>query len=264
MYTLIQLLTELYLVALSPSLPQTCKYIYHAVKSFPPFIHAQYIYGRHPPSVCFPFGVDQSAYISGTCVTQALLHPICTVPVLKSMVHIISSASTKYPYLNNGGSFLLPKRVFRYLEEDAGVLGPNSEPLPLLRFLCSPEITLPTLFSDIANSHSGYPLVRAVHAGFIHLIRFLLNHGADPRLRGCMAVKVAIGKKDLSLVKMLIEFEPEGKGREGSAKRRRRLDRVTIESFMLDLAVRCDARDIVRYFVHEKGCVPHLRMLKVI
>lgn len=79
-----------------------------------------------------------------------------------------------------------------------------------------------------------------------------------------MAVKVAIGKKDLSLVKLLIEFEPEGNSSGGSAKRRRRLDRVTVQTFMLDLAVRCDARDIVRYLIHEKGCVPHLSTLEVI
>ena len=93
-------------------------------------------------------------------------------------------------------------------------------------------------------------------------MRFLLDHGADPGEQDCLAVKVAIGKKELTMVKMLIEFEPEPVAKGG--KRRRRADRVVVTPSMLDLAVRCDARDIVRYFMEEKRCIPNMGTLKAI
>jgi len=83
-------------------------------------------------------------------------------------------------------------------------------------------------------------------------VRLLLHHGADPGERECSAVKVAITKKDLTMVKILIEFEPEPETR---GKKRRRADRLVVTPWMLDLAVRCDARDIVKYFMEEKRSV---------
>ena len=141
--------------------------------------------------------------------------------------------------------FELPRRLFRSLGESSERLDANSEPLPLLQYLWERRTKI-DFVKPRPNSHDGYPLVRAVHARFTPLVRFLLDHGADPRERDCMAVKVAIRKKDLTMVKILIEFEPEPGA---TAKKRRRADRVVVTPSMLDSAVRCDARDIVTYFM---------------
>ena len=68
---------------------------------------------------------------------------------------------------------------------------------------------------------------------------------------------VAIRRKDLSLVRRLIERpkEPE------KTKRRKLEDRILVTSEMLRMAVKCDARDIVEYFTLEKGCIPDMQTL---
>ena len=221
-------------------------------------------------------------------LTRALRYPLCTISVLEAIHRICLPTRNSSLSLHAGDSkeqlehtaFELPKRIFRSLGQepsDRSVLPPldgNSDPLPLLRLLWKRH-TISTEFDHSAaepviarryavNSHGGYPLVRAVHAQFVPLIQFLLDHGADPRLRECMAVKVAIGKKDLTLVKMLIEFGEESGPGTKVGKKRRRLDRVEVTPYMLELAVRCDARDIVQYFVEEKGCIPNMKTLKAV
>lgn len=72
---------------------------------------------------------------------------------------------------------------------------------------------------------------------------------------------VAIRKKDLSLVRLLIErvLSPEGK----QTKRRRLEDRVAVSPEMLKVAVKCNAREIVDYLTKEKGCIPDIQTLQM-
>lgn len=132
-------------------------------------------------------------------------------------------------------------------------------------------------------------------AGFVHLVRFLLKHGASPHHKNGLAIHAAIRRKDLALVKMLIEPDSAppvnsdviGAGQvqvgrsdatvalskkrirsdieipSKSAKRRKLEDRVTVDREMLKTAVACNAQDIVVYFVHEKSCVPDMQTLKL-
>ncbi|KAF8589351.1 hypothetical protein K439DRAFT_1628786 [Ramaria rubella] len=257
----VELIAELYMLALSPVFPHTCKYIHSAIQSSPSSVHAKYIFGRHPPGVYCTSSKDAPIYISGSPFTRALRYPICTIPVLESMLRIISRTPRKEINIDISNTFELPRRLFRSLGKSEATLNADSEPLPLLRFLWEERPSF-SFVTPIVNSHDGYPLVRAVHARFTPLIRFLLDHGADPEKRDYMAVKVAIGKKDLELVKMLIEFEPEAKA--NATKKRRRADRVEVKPFMLDMAVRYDARDIVQYLMEEKGCIPHMKTLRAI
>ncbi|KAF8462472.1 hypothetical protein JB92DRAFT_3089526 [Gautieria morchelliformis] len=256
----VEIIAELYLLALSSCFPQTCKYIYDAIKSFPPSVHAYYILGRHPPAICWPSSKAGPTYIAGPPLTQALRYPLCNIPVLEAIRRIIL-LHTNIVNVNIATDVVeLPKRVFRSLQDSDAPLDANSEPLPLLQFLWERR-TQVDFAKPKSNSHNGYPLVRAVFARFTLLVRFLLDHGADPRRQDCLAVRVAIVKKDLMLVRMLIEFEPEPGA---SAKKRRRTDRVAVEPSMLDLAVKYDARDIVQYFMEEKGCIPNIKTLKAI
>jgi len=124
---------------------------------------------------------------------------------------------------------------------------------------------MPNIPHPNINAHDGYALTKAVHAKFLPLIQFLLNHGADPQYKDCLAIRVAIRQRDLALVKLLIErdessYEPGG-GRTGRRKRRKLEDRVEINRAMLRAAVKCDARDIVDYLTREKGCVPDMQTL---
>ena len=62
---------------------------------------------------------------------------------------------------------------------------------------------------------------------------------------GIVWLKVAIHNKNLELVKMLIEFEEEPKT---SAKKMwKRRNRIKVEKFLVDVAIECAARDIVKY-----------------
>ena len=106
------------------------------------------------------------------------------------------------------------------------------------------------------ESHQGYPLVRAVFVGAVPVVRFLLEHGASPCRRGALPVKIAIRRRDLALVRLLVE-PPEAPpdGHEKVA------DRVQVTSEMLKIAVISRAHDIAEYLVNEKGCVPDLETL---
>jgi hypothetical protein len=137
----------------------------------------------------------------------------------------------------------------------------GSEALPLLHFLYeSPQLrTRPDV-----DSHDGYPLARAVLAGAVPLVRFLLDHGASPRRRDAIAVRFAIKRRDLVLVRMLVEPPEVPLGERRTGKRRKLNDRIQVNSEMLKLAVRCDARDIAEYLINEKGCVPDLKTLSLL
>jgi hypothetical protein len=144
---------------------------------------------------------------------------------------------------------------------------------------------LPYLFSTYdpsPNSHKGYPLSRAVLMSHYPLIAFLLSHGADPSARGNMAVQIAIAKKDLGMVKMLVERDADwavggqaggaaaravthgGRGVDadvrdagikpkGSPKRQKLGDRVKITDDLVQRAMEKGTREMVEYFVHDKG-----------
>lgn len=128
--------------------------------------------------------------------------------------------------------------------------------MPFLQYLLeSPNI--PPLNVD---SYDGYGLTKAVHARFIPLVQLLLNHGASPQGKEGLAVKVAIRQKDLALVKLLIERNASQKTK---AKRTKLKDRMEANQGMLRAAVICDARDIVEYLIHEKGCIPDMQTLNM-
>ena len=152
----------------------------------------------------------------------------------------------------------LPKRLFKSLVPKISpcVWTESDYPLPFLKYLCNiPEIHPPDV-----NSHGGYALSRAVYAFHIPLIQFLLTRGADPSRKDNIAIKIAIRRKDISLVRVLIE---PGKGNRNKNKKRKVSDRVQPTKEMLKMAVKCDARDIVDYFIIEKGVVPDMQTVRM-
>lgn len=119
-------------------------------------------------------------------------------------------------------------------------------------------------------------------------MKVLLEMGADPGKQGALAVKVAIRLRNLAHVRMLVERTEAVCPRDGSntssgavgnlagpspsgnhdarcsscRKRRKLEDRVIITTELVGEAVKADARDIVDYFVHDKGCSPTLKTLE--
>ncbi|KAF9017463.1 hypothetical protein BDZ89DRAFT_378579 [Hymenopellis radicata] len=145
----------------------------------------------------------------------------------------------------------LPKHLFRRL--DGRPRSDADELLPFLR-LIDANPAIPPLN---VNAHSGFALTMAVHASFIRLIHHLLEMGANPAAaKDAIAIIVAIRKKDLNLVRMLVEHK-------SCSKRWRIPDRMRCSEFpeLLKVAIKVDARDIVDY-LREKGCVPDLGMIK--
>lgn len=147
----------------------------------------------------------------------------------------------------------LPRRLFRPAKDDAAPIH------PLIEHLFQ-------AYTPSANSHKGYPLCRAVITANYDLISFLLSHRADPAIKDHLPVQVAISVKDVRAVRMLVERTEEEKGvqvddeigrkqgRERRRVKRRRLsDRVAITPALVECALKKGSKDIVEYFVQEKG-----------
>lgn len=97
-------------------------------------------------------------------------------------------------------------------------------------------------------------------AGFVPLVKFLLGNGGDPGRKGAIAVMAAIQKKDLRMVRLLVEGDL---GNSSSAKRRRVPDRVVCTRAMLQRAVKAEAQDIVQYLL-AKGVTPDMQTLRLV
>lgn len=94
-----------------------------------------------------------------------------------------------------------------------------------------------------------YPLARSVINQNYELVEFLLRHGADPNKKEAFALTAAIEKKDLRMIRLLVEPADDA----SPGKRRRLRDRITITPTHVQHALSHGSPDIVDYFVHEKG-----------
>jgi len=100
-----------------------------------------------------------------------------------------------------------------------------------------------------------------VSAGAVPLVRFLLDQGASPRRRDALALRIAIKRRDLSLVRLLVEPPDPPSDEHRTGKRRKLADRVKVTTETLRLAVECGAHDVAEYLMDEKGCVPDYRTI---
>ena len=220
-------------------------------------MHADYLAARHAALLI----TSHRPHI----ITYALRFPLCTLPVLAALLERSTSISStggapanddKKRSSARGPSRPrppdLPRRLFRQLSAS------GDEVLPLLRYLYRSGSTWP--YPD-ADSHDGYALVRAVYVGAVPLVRFLLDHGASPRLGKALSVKLAIKRRDLALVRLLVEPPDVCPEERRAGKRRKLADRVQVDSEMLKAAVARGAQDIAEYLMNEKGCVPDLETL---
>jgi len=195
--------------------------------------------------------------------TVILRFPICTQEVLDAVFRI------SHDIIKPGYHPELPRRLFRHLAPRAPCKrsaanepewSAEDYPIPLLKYLYNhPKLPRPNI-----NSHEGYALTKAVYTGFVPLVRFLLSKGASPKRKDCMPVVVAIRRKDLALVRLLIERDASGPCAKTSKGKKRKLeDRLVVTPELLKVAVKSDARNIVQYFTQEKGCIPDMNTIRL-
>ena len=134
-------------------------------------------------------------------VSKVLRYPICNQLVLEAILRHPTCPQELTEHTE------LPRRLFRSLvprparRSGKSPWSENDEPLPFLRYLYNhPRVPPPD-----ANRHDGYALTKAVFAGFLPLVSFLLAAGASPACKSGLPVMVAIKQKDLALVRKLIE-----------------------------------------------------------
>lgn len=282
---------QIHLEALNPALPLVSRRLYDILTSTPASLRAQYLMRK------YPFEKEESSTARlGFMVQASLRHPICDVTVVQAIHRLFDLEEQQSPHTSSPYSpqrFLLlelPKHIFRNLTRAiSDQTQPNSTSRQQLVITMLHELRAHRpIYRINANSHRGYPLTMACHHGAVELIQLLLAMGADPEMKDALAVKVAIRKRNIDLVRMLVERTgdalsiPMAGGPEiapgdakrkrddgddvllapsGKNKRRRLSDRVVITSELVGEAAKADARAIVHYFVQEKGASPDLKTL---
>lgn len=87
------------------------------------------------------------------------------------------------------------------------------------------------------------------------MIDFLLARGADPAQKDGLALQIALSKKRLDLVRLLVEG-----GGSGSRKRKRDT-RIPITPQLMEKVMATGSREIQSYFVDVQGFVPNLKSI---
>ncbi|KAH9003082.1 hypothetical protein EDB86DRAFT_2894993 [Lactarius hatsudake] len=226
----VELLYEIQFYAVSDSLPIVGRRLHHIFTSAPATIKADYIMGRrlaHPNKSC-----------RSSIVSFALRYPLCRTPeVLDALLRRPAARPPEET------SVRLPRWLFLRL-------GPSGEEaLPLLRYLFGLR---DQSIRPIPDSHHGFPLASAVMAGAIPLVRFLLEQGASPYSKDAVAVRLAVKRHELDLVRLLIDTSKSS------------LEETGVGSDMLKFAVNVGAGDIAKYLMNEKGCVPDLEAISLL
>ena len=98
----------------------------------------------------------------------------------------------------------VPKRLFRHISVPQSDAPSADSQVCARRDIDMLRHILDDLRGD-PESHKGYPLAKAVLAGDMQLIRLLLDAGAHPGTKECMSIMLAIDKKDIEIVRTLIE-----------------------------------------------------------
>ncbi|EIW67497.1 hypothetical protein TREMEDRAFT_33512 [Tremella mesenterica DSM 1558] len=275
-----QLVQSIHLLSLNPFLPQVSKRIYSTLHNSSPTTIATYLLSLY------------AHYGPEDVLVRSVRHPVCDVGVCREIRRLwdmrrgdfsVEEVEKTQDGVKIGplSCVELPRRLFRppFLLPTSSFKPPRAsqttvfssnqhtqDPLSVDETFSANSTLHPLLihlfstYSPSPNSHKGYPLCRAVLARDVSLIQFLLYHGADPSVKGWMALELAIHMKDLELVRLLVDRNwverQTSKGVEeevnGRCKKRRRIS-ITIDPKFVDLAMKKGAHDVVEYFVKEKG-----------
>ena len=256
---------DIQLLALSESLPFTSRLLHNVYHSTSSVYRAKYIFFRLSDVTS-----ESELY------SRALRYPACDREVFDLLRALIlrrrgsqggqgvrGGKDGKTKKRKRPGQFDIPRRLFKnLLERQTSPWTSHDQPLPILRHIFDTfkdETTQPDV-----NANNGYALTKAVHIQSIPLIKFLLENGADPEVKGSLAIMVAIRQKNLALLKMLIERQDlAGPPSQSFGKKRKLEDRVKPDAKMLKVAVQCKAQAITEYLYQEKGIVPDMQTLQM-
>lgn len=268
----VELLYEVHIFARNPFLAISCKHIHLILKNAPTIVKVDYLLAEIPERPTFWPNEIQ----------RVLQYPLCNRHVLERCIgHILPpdhhlDPPSDWPDLSDSEkekvSFLfpLPKRLFRDLDQPTV----RDETLVTVQYLANLPIVYRGRFDtngefvgrDVIrlapnpDLHQGYALIRAAQARCIPLIQLLLELGANPSRRNGLAILIAIQQRDLELVKLLVNSEE--KREEVDSKKKSKQDSSSMNSILLDEAVKARASDIVEWLVKEKGCVPDMKTLR--
>ncbi|KLO15261.1 hypothetical protein SCHPADRAFT_273348 [Schizopora paradoxa] len=278
-----ELLYEIHLFALSETLPFTNSHIQEVFKGASTSHRVAYLASKYEERYERRDKHGRKVVTSTRGpIGHALLFPLCTEPVLDALFRYYSSRPPD-PYASRIDSWAketqLPRRLFSgsnlsAAKPDGRPLRSSDPPLPFLKHLYDLFSTYTLSPPPDANAHGGYALTRAVFTGHLPLVLFLLSVGARPAENNSLAVRVAIRKRDLKLVRVLVEGgsteEYAVDDRSGvlkvkagvAGKKRRRIgDRVDVNTTMLKEAVEVSSSDIVRYLL-DRGARPDIQVME--
>ena len=151
-------------------------------------------------------------------LTRVLSHPICTretvqycFDLLRHPYHLQCPVGWKSQHSasHRVTSFDFPVHLFRKLHEPAA----QERAIDFTRYLCAlpyiycqplPESLSNGILSLQPNRIREGPLIEAVRARCLPLVRLLISNDIDPGMRGGLAVRMAIRQRDLVLQPRLI------------------------------------------------------------
>jgi hypothetical protein len=250
-----QLIQYIHILADNPSLPLVSNYVRHALPSGSKTYVAQYMLYQYRS-----FGPRH-------ILTLALKRPIVDLGVCEEMVRLWDNKRgyvrpRRTPASSPGSPPSTPSRQ----RTTAPALEVTQLPRRLFRPRPAPGVpaidpVILWLFAhwefDLNSNQGHYPLARSVINQNYELVEFLLRRGANPNRKEAFALTAAIEKKDLRMVKLLIEpfgdSSSTAESSPASGKRRKYQDRVVILQTHVQHALNHGTPEIVDYFVHEKG-----------
>ncbi|WWD05325.1 hypothetical protein V865_003398 [Kwoniella europaea PYCC6329] len=276
----IELLHHIHHLALNPFLPCTNHQLHSIFHHPSPYYASTYLLRLY------------SAYGANEILTRSLRHPICTTEVAEEIRkiwdrrrgYIESPISSETKRRDSITSIEKGKHRHRSIsrspsptpppEPTAPALQCTEVPRRLFRDPFDPSRPIHPLIKYLfdkyhpsPNSHKGYPLFRAILTSNYELVTFLLEHGADPGIKDCFALDIAISMKDLKMVKLLVERDPSDSTpspvKEGlkNGKKVKLGDRVEIGTRMVEKAIEKGSQEIINYFVYEKKVMPPLHSI---
>lgn len=177
----------------------------------------------------------------------------------------------------------VPRRLFRGFEQDRAepstLPHPKlSNPLRMLRFL----VSFPEYYVLNVNADGGYGVAKLVAVcnlkipgereddNATQLLLFLLKQGVDLSLKGGLALRVAISRKSLRILKLLLDngtgLGPtqtfSSRSSRSSSEKRGGVDKL--KRNVVACAMKASAKEIVSYLVIEKGWNLNLQALSLV
>lgn len=264
----VELFYEIHIYARNPNLPIASKHIYMTLSNAPRSVKALYILNiwTSYPTI--------GEYLVRGGLNRILKYPICTREVIEYCFTLLvppyhlrppsnwTEPPPWRPTITIKMTFSIPSRLIYDIAQPST----RKNAAAFVEYLCNlPPVYCQRLpdrlergilvLCPIGNSEK--PLVTAIEARSISLVRSLLRCGMHPGSRNNAPVRAAIEQRDLALVKLVIDGDMEpmvtSKGDEMPDLHEYQRISVPVDRSMLKRAIKMQAKDIVEWFIKDKG-----------